>query len=277
MSTCTRIPSLVKKYLMAVTGLVLALFVLGHMIGNLQIFLGPEAINAYAYHLHNLPGKPFSLWAIRAVLLLCLVVHVWMAVLLVKENRRARPDSYRVKKSEVASYAARTMPVTGVLILGFIVFHILQYTTRVAPEDYNQTIGNVVIDLGHGITAPGFDVFAMMIKGFSSPLISIFYIVIMALLCMHLSHGFASMFQSVGLRNESWRYKLVALAKVYGFVVFIGFISIPIAVLAGYGKGYLAEKQAEWAAQAQQTEQVEVISEGSIVVETAPASQQGSK
>lgn len=273
MSTSYRIPSLVKKYLMAVSGLVLALFVLGHMIGNLQIFLGPDAINAYAYHLHNLPGKPYSLWAIRAVLLLCLVVHVWMAVLLVRENRQARPDTYRVKKSEVASYAARTMPVTGVLILGFIIFHILQYTTRVAPEDYNVTIGTMVLDLGHGITTEAFDVYAMMIKGFSSVLISGFYIIIMALLCMHLSHGFASMFQSVGLRNESWRYKLVALAKVYGWVVFLGFISIPIAILCGYGQQYLADQQAIWNAEAQQTEQVEVITEASYTVGT-PANKQ---
>lgn len=254
MSTSHRIPSLVKKYLMAVTGLVLALFVLGHMVGNLQIFLGPDAINAYAYHLHHLPGAPVSLWAIRGVLALCLIVHIWMAALLVKENRQARPDSYRVKKSEVASFAARTMPVTGVLILAFIVFHILQYTTRVVPEDYNQTIRTTTLDMGHDVTVQAFDVYAMMIQGFSSPLISIFYIVIMALLCMHLSHGFASMFQSVGLRNEAWRYKLVALAKVYGWVVFLGFISIPIAILSGYGKSYLADKKAEWL---QQTEQVE--------------------
>lgn len=267
MSTSHRIPSLVKKYLMALSGLVLALFVLGHMIGNLQFLLGPDVINNYAYHLHNLPGKPWSLWAIRAVLLVCLIVHVWMAVLLTRENLKARPDSYRVKKSEVATYAARTMPVTGVLLLGFIIFHILQYTTRIAPEDYNQTIGEVTLNLGHGVTAPAFDVFAMMVKGFSSPLISGFYIIIMALLCMHLTHGIASMFQSVGLRNEAWRYKLVALAKVYGWVVFLGFISIPIAVLSGYGKGYLAEKQIEWATQG--IEQVEVVGELSVSVETA--------
>lgn len=274
MSTSHRIPSLVKKYLMAVSGLVLALFVLGHMLGNLQIFLGPDAINTYAYHLHHLPGEPWSLWAIRAVLIVCLIVHVWMAVLLTRENMLARPDSYRVKKSEVSTYAARTMPVTGVLLLAFIVFHILQFTTRVTPEDYNVTIGTVPLDLGHGLIVQAFDVYAMMVKGFSSVLISGFYIVIMALLCLHLTHGVASMFQSVGLRNESWRYKLVAFAKVYGWVVFLGFISIPIAILCGYGKGYLANQQALWSAeQAQQSQQV-TISE-SVVLESAPAAKGG--
>lgn len=241
------IPSLVKKYLMALSGLVLVLFVVGHMLGNLQFFMGPEVINTYAYHLHNMPGAPFTLWAIRLVLLASLVLHVWMAILLTAENRRARgKEGYAVKHSNVATYAARTMPVTGVVVLAFIVLHILQFTTRVVPVDYNETIGQAPIEVGF-TTIPAFDVFAMMVEGFSDPLFALLYIVAMALLCLHLTHGIASMFQSVGLRNEHWRKRLNTFALAMGWFIFIGFASIPASVfLFGYGQDYLAEKEQEW-------------------------------
>lgn len=244
-----RIPSLVKKYLMALSGLVLVLFVLGHMAGNLLFFAGPQAINTYAYNLHHMPGEPFTLWAVRLGLLAALVLHVWMAVLLTKENRAARPDSYADQKSRASGYAARTMPMTGLILLAFIVFHILQFTVRVVPENYEQTIGESVITVGQSQVA-FFDVYAMMVKGFSSPLVSLFYIIAVGLLCMHLTHGVSSMFQSVGLRNELWRPRLNALALAYGWVIFIGFASIPAAVMAaGVGKDYLAQKEREWSAQ----------------------------
>lgn len=241
-----RIPSLVKKYLMAISGLVLVLFIIGHMLGNLQFFMGPEVINAYAYHLHHLPGAPISLWLIRTFLLAALVVHVWMAILLTKENRAARPESYQGQKHNVASYASRTMPVTGVLILAFIVFHILQFTTRIVPVDYNTTIGQSGIEVGH-VKLEYFDVYAMMVDGFDNPIIALFYVVTMGLLCMHLTHGVASMFQSIGLRNESWRPRLRLGAAVFGWIIFLGFASIPVSVLMGQGRGYLAEKEAGWA------------------------------
>ncbi|WOO41620.1 succinate dehydrogenase cytochrome b subunit [Rubellicoccus peritrichatus] len=244
------ISSLTKKYLMAGSGLFLVLFILGHMLGNLQFFLGPDVINSYAYHLHHLPGHPFSLWAIRLVLLGCLAVHVWMAILLTTENKRARgPDAYAQKHSNVATYAARTMPVTGVVILAFIVLHILQFTTRVVPEDYNKTIGEASIEVAH-VQIQAFDVFAMMVDGFSEPLFSIIYIVAVALLCMHLSHGVASMFQSFGFRNEIWRKRLNVIAHGFGWIIFLGFASIPASVMVfGFGKSYLAEMEQKWASQ----------------------------
>jgi len=242
-----RIPSLVKKYLMALSGLVLVLFIIGHLLGNLQFFLPPEVINAYAYHLHHLPGNPVTLWLIRLSLLATLVVHVWMAVLLTKENRAARPEAYSSQKCEAATYAARTMPITGVLLLAFIVFHLLQFTGRVVPENYNQTIGQSGIEVGH-VPLQSFDVYAMMVDGFSNPLISLFYIVTMGLLCLHLSHGVASMFQSIGLRNEHWRPKLKVAAAAFGWFVFLGFASIPTSVVVfGHGKDYLREKTQAWA------------------------------
>lgn len=235
------IPSLIKKYLMAVTGLVLALFVLGHMLGNLQFYLGPDVLNAYALHLHSLPFHPFSLWAIRLFLLACVAIHITMAVLLYKENKAARPEGYAVKKSQVASLSSRLMPITGVVLLVYIVFHLLHFTVRVGPGDYAQAISETSVDLGHGSTAVFYDVYAMMAMGFQHAGTSLFYIVATGLLCVHLAHGFSSMFQTLGLRNEKWRYRLDQVALGYGWVVFLGFASIPASVLLfGVGSNYLA-------------------------------------
>lgn len=219
-----RIPSLVKKYLMALTGLVLVLFVLGHMLGNLQIFLGPEAINVYAYKLQTLP--PPVLWGIRLFLLLCVAVHVWMAVLLTIENRQARPSRYAGQKMRETTFSSRVMPMTGLIILAFIIFHILHFTTQSIFPEYKDLHWNWDGKQIH-------DVSAMMIMGFSVWWISAFYILATGLLCSHLCHGFSSMFQSIGIRNEKWRRRLDGVAIAYGWIIFLGFAAIPVAVLAG--------------------------------------------
>lgn len=219
--------SIGKKYLMALTGLGLVAFVLIHMVGNLQIFLGPDAINAYAYKLHSLP--PVVLWGFRAGLLLLIVVHVWTAIMLTRENRAARKVAGEIKPVQ-ATYASRTMPITGFILLFFIIFHILQFTVRVVPEDYNATVPYVPTEIGYN-TIEVFDVFTMMVAGFSSWWISAFYLLGMGLLCLHLTHGVSSMFQSLGFRNESTRYNLNRLALAYGWVIFLGFASIPAGVL----------------------------------------------
>lgn len=209
---------------MAISGLVLVLFVLGHMLGNLQMFLGPEAINVYAHKLQSMP--PPVLWGGRLFLLAALVIHVWMAVLLTIENRQARPQRYHNQKLKTTTYSARVMPVTGLVLLLFIIFHILHYTVRVSPElqDLYWSWNGV----------PIYDVYGMMIKGFKNGWVSLFYILATGLLCSHLSHGASSMFQSFGLRNEKWRYCLNRAALVYGWVIFLGFASVPVAVLSGY-------------------------------------------
>lgn len=239
------LPSLIKKYLMALTGAVLALFVMGHMLGNLQFFMGPDVINAYALKLHSLPFHPFSLYSIRAFLLACVVVHVVMAILLVKENRAARPEAYEDQKPKAATLSARLMPITGIVLLAYIVFHILHFTVRIGPGAYAQEIGETVIDLGHGKTAVFFDVYAMMAIGFQHFGTAIFYVVATGLLCVHLTHGFSSMFQTLGLRNEKWRGRLDIAALAYGWVVFLGFAIIPLSVLLfGVGGDYLAQIEA---------------------------------
>ena len=200
---------------MALSGLVLAGFVLGHMSGNLLMFKGPEAINAYAAWLHANKGL---LWGARIVLVLATFAHIWTGIQLTLENRAARDGGPAVDATRRATLSSRTMPYSGVVILAFAVFHLLQYTFQaVALNGYK-----------------GDSVYAMLIAGFSSPAVSIFYIVSMLLLCLHLSHGVSSVFQTLGLRNERWRARLDCLANLYAWVVALGFISVPLAVLTGF-------------------------------------------
>ena len=241
-----RLSSLWKKYLMAVSGLVLVGFVGGHLLGNLQVYPllgGQEAFNAYAYKLHNLPYG--LLYVVRAFLLATVAVHIWTAILLTLENRAARPTGYTDNKVVQASYSARTMRWSGIILLAFIIFHLAHFTVRNVPGmEYNETIaktellkgGKPVLEAGpdgQPVPVMAFDAYAMVISGFKNIPVSIFYIVAMALLCLHLTHGVSSMFQSLGLRNKVWRERLDKIAVAYGWVIFLGFISIPISIMTG--------------------------------------------
>ncbi|MFH1067535.1 MAG: succinate dehydrogenase cytochrome b subunit [bacterium] len=225
--------SLGRKYLMSVTGCALSLFALVHMVGNLQIFLGKETINAYGYHLHTLPWPIF--WGFRLGLATCALVHIVVAAWLTTENLLARPKGYRVKKAVEASWASRTMPLTGALLLAFIVFHLANFTLGITPEPYDITLPRVTMEINDKIVKV-FDVYAMMISSFSIPWLSVSYIIAMGLLCFHLAHGIGSMFQSVGLRNHKWRFILDKAGAAYGWFLFIGFAIIPVAVLTGFLK-----------------------------------------
>lgn len=223
------IPSIFKKVIMALTGLVWVGYVAGHMAGNLQFFGPPEAINNYAFFLHH-DVPPAALWGIRIFLLVAFGVHVWMAVLLTLENKRARPANYDVKKTVQASLGSRTMRFSGALVLAFFIFHILHFTVRaIDPVSSRLQI------FKDGIWSQ--DVYAMMAYGFSNVGYSLFYIVALALLCLHLSHGVSSMFQSVGLRNKRWEARLNQMAVAYGVAIFVGFASIPAAVLVAWHGG----------------------------------------
>jgi len=217
----SRIPSLVKKFLMAASGLVLVAFVLGHMLGNLQVFEGsPAPINRYSNFLHSL-GE--LLWLVRIFLLVCVVVHIWMAVLLTLENRRARGPGPAVKATVQASYASRTMIWSGFIVLAFILFHLADYTLQIIHPIYGSLEW---VDDNRSLH----DVYAMIIVGFSYPAIALFYVIALGLLCLHLSHGVSSMFQSLGLRNEKWRSWMNRFAFAFGLFLFLGFASIPAAV-----------------------------------------------
>lgn len=258
-SICKFIQSTIgRKILMALSGLVLVLFVMGHMLGNLQIFLGAEVINAYAYKLHyQLPTA--ALWAIRLFLLACIAVHIWAAVSLTLDNRKARPSGYAEKKSVQATYASRTMRMSGVILLAFIIFHIAHFTVRNVPGMQYEEPGVLeptkvpLVKKGEAVIKEGevimtFNVNDMMVAGFQVWWVSAFYIIATGLLCMHLAHGVSSMFQTLGLRNHDWRKRLDVVALVYGWVVFIGFAVIPLAALTGLLKmdpsGGVADKVA---------------------------------
>jgi succinate dehydrogenase / fumarate reductase cytochrome b subunit len=234
--------SLGKKYIMAVTGLILVGFVVGHMLGNLQMFLHPDWINEYAYKLHHLPYG--LLWAVRLVLLVTVVVHIVTAVLLVLENKRARPQKYVEKGVLQATFASRTMRYSGTILLLFIIFHLMHFTIQNIHPEYQEletelvgvgTMHMVYDKLEAMNKTTVHDVYSMVAYGFGANYwyVSLFYVISMGLLCLHLMHGVSSMFQSLGLRNALWRMRLDRVALVIAVIVFIGFASIPVATLAG--------------------------------------------
>jgi succinate dehydrogenase / fumarate reductase, cytochrome b subunit len=220
--------SIGRKFLMALTGLVLFGFVAGHLLGNLQIFLPPEKINAYGHMLESLGA---GLWLIRGFLLLCLVIHVWLAIQLTLENRAARPQAYGADHVNRATLASRVMARTGFVVLAFILFHLAHYTVRAGHPEWSEH----TYTLADGITKVR-DIHTMMVQGFSNTLVSIFYVVAVGILSYHLSHGIVSMFQSFGLKNEKWTAALERFAVLFCWAYFLLNASIPLAVLGGLVK-----------------------------------------
>lgn len=214
--------SLGKKYVMAVTGLGLFLFVIIHMLGNLQIYLGPEYLNAYA---RALKSTPALLWGARTGLLFIAILHITVAAQLTRANRQARPVSYLQKKPVASTFASRTMIISGLVLLAFILFHLAHFTLGWVDPQY--------LDLRDPIDMSRHDVYRMMITGFSNPFISLFYLVSMGLLLFHLSHGVSSLFQSLGLRSKKIVGVLDKFARVTALVLFLGNASIPLSILAG--------------------------------------------
>ncbi len=226
-----------QKFIMAVTGLALFLFVFGHMAGNLQVFLGPESLNRYGAFLHGLGDV---LWVVRGGLLAMVVLHIWSAARLTRENRAARPQPYAQQELVAASYASRTMIWSGLIIAAFVIYHLLHFTADVAA----------VNGTGKDFAGPLFtddkgrhDVYAMVVLGFRKPWVSCFYIVAMTLLCLHLSHGVSAMFQSLGWKSPAYAPLIDCGAKAISWIIYLGYISIPISVLiGGLGRGYLQSK-----------------------------------
>ena len=217
--------SIGKKYVMAITGLALFLFVIAHMAGNLQIYLGRDAINTYAEFLKSKPGL---LWSARIALLALTIMHITAALQLVSENNDARSVKYAEGKPTGASFASRTIFVSGLVIFAFIIYHLMHFTFGVTNPDF-ISLKDPADPLRH-------DVYQMMILGFSNIWVSAFYIISMGLLCLHLSHGVSSMFQSLGVRNKSNVRAIHRAARLAAIVIFIGNVSIPVAVMAKWVK-----------------------------------------
>lgn len=210
-----------KKVVMAITGAILFAYVIGHLLGNLQIYSSdPDRINRYAAALHD-PGMAPLLWGVRALLLISVVLHITAATQLWLQNRAARPVRY-VKKDDVpTSYAARTMIWSGPIIAAFVIFHVL-----------HLTVGSVLPLQELGPNHP--NVRANVILGFQHPAVAAAYIIAMLLLCLHLFHGVWSMFQSVGVSHPRYTVWLKRLAAVSALLIAIGNISIPVAALTGW-------------------------------------------
>jgi succinate dehydrogenase cytochrome b subunit len=207
--------SLGKKIVMAVTGVALFGFVVGHFIGNLQIFLGREAMNAYAVFLREfLHGA--GVWLARGGLLVAVALHIWAATSLTLMNRAARPVGYQERRDLAASYASRTMRWSGVILALFVVYHLMHLTWGTAHPDFR-----------HG------DVYHNFIVGFQQPLVSFFYIAAMISLGLHMWHGVWSMMQTLGLSHPRYNPWRRAFAVAITLVVVLGNIAFPVAVLTG--------------------------------------------
>jgi succinate dehydrogenase / fumarate reductase cytochrome b subunit len=234
MNLLTRIwrSSLGRKYLMALSGVALFLFLIGHMVGNLMIFLGRDGINGYAAFLH---GVTEVLWAVRLGLLAMVVLHVVSAISLSLENKAARPVPYERLDPVVASYASRTMLMSGLIVASFVIYHLLHFTGRVPTVNLTGVdFDSLHESLRNGTQRP--DVYAMVVLGFSKPLVTLFYLLGMGLLCLHLSHGASAMFQSLGLKTDAYRSMLDKFAIAVSVILFVGFSAVPISVLLGLVK-----------------------------------------
>lgn len=221
-----------KKYVMAISGLVLFLFVTGHLIGNLQVFLGPESINRYGDFLQH-TMKEF-LWPIRAVMLTLVALHIWSASRLTLENRAARPVPYTNWNPTVASYASRTMFMSGVIIAAFIVYHILHYTAlvQVGGANFAESNGFVYNLDGKNVH----DIYKMLIVGFNVKWVAAFYIIAVGLISLHLSHGVEALFQSLGLKSRGYDKAIKCFSSAIAVFLFVGYSSIPVAIMLGFGK-----------------------------------------
>ncbi len=208
-----------RKVLMAASGLLMVLFVVVHLLGNSSIFVGPDGINAYAAKLHSLGPV---VWIFRAVMLALLLVHAWFGVTLTLENSAANPSKYAVNRKLKATFSSETMIWTGLLLLAFIVYHLLQFTVRVTP------------DIVKGVDAQGrYDVFTMVLTSFRHTWIALMYVAAMIVLFLHLSHGIQSFFQSLGLANDRTLPTYNALGKVVSVIFLVGYCAIPVTILAG--------------------------------------------
>jgi succinate dehydrogenase / fumarate reductase cytochrome b subunit len=206
---------------MAVTGLLMVLFLVGHLLGNLTIFKGAEGINAYAFHLHELP---IIVWANRIVMGLAVVLHVILAVVVTLENWSAKPDKYAVARSLKATFASKNMIWTGLVIGAFVVYHLLHFTARVTP---GLTLQN------DPLTPDRFDVFAMVRDAFVLAPVALVYVVAMLGVFFHLTHGVQSLFQTSGLSNAIMLPRYGIVGKLLSAVFLVGLGSIPVVFLIG--------------------------------------------
>ncbi len=211
-----------RKILMAVTGLLLAGFITVHLLGNMSVFAGSEAINIYAEKLHSLGP---IVWIFRGIMLALFAVHITFGIQLSMENSSASPEAYAIKKKLKTTFAAESMIYTGVILLMFLVYHLLHFTMHVVHTDATAAIQNLV----NGRP----DVFSMVKLSFEKVFVSLVYIAAMFALFFHLSHGLSSFVQTLGFNNGPSQDKVIAVGKLVAVVFLIGYVMIPFVFLVG--------------------------------------------
>jgi succinate dehydrogenase / fumarate reductase cytochrome b subunit len=206
-----------QKVIMAVTGLILVGFLLAHMLGNLQVFQGPAAINDYAAFLHGPLAK--AVWAQRVALLLAVLLHAWAAWSLTRRRATARPDGYAKREDQVSTFASRTIRIGGVVILAFVVYHILHFTTLDLDRSYVRG-----------------DVYGNLVKAFNEPLKVLIYVVAMIFIGLHLYHGLWSSVRTLGVSPASAHPLRRKVSLALAAIVWLGFTLVPVAIFAGLVK-----------------------------------------
>ncbi len=205
-----------RKILMAITGQLMVLFVVVHLIGNSTIFFG--WLNAYAEHLHAFPPM---VWAFRLVMLVFVGVHACYGIQITLENQAANPGAYAVNRKLKASFASENMVWTGVLIAIFVIGHISHFTAKLTPDIVANTLPN-----------GGIDVFTMVVSSFQHGIVAVLYVVAMIALFLHLKHGIQSFFQTMGWNNDSTLPVISKAGTVVSVIFLIGYSSIPLLILA---------------------------------------------
>jgi len=211
-----------RKVLMAVTGLLLVLFITVHLLGNLSVFLGADGINAYAKHLHDLGPL---VWIFRLVMLCLFAVHITFGIQLYMENRAATPEAYAIQKTLVTTFSAKTMIFTGLIILVFLIYHLLHFTVQVT----NPEISAHHLPLDAAMRP---DVFSMVVLSFQKVFIAVVYIIGMVALGLHLAHGVSSWVQTFGLSTGPSQDKVRIIGKLLAIVYALAYIAIPLFILA---------------------------------------------
>ena len=213
-----------RKVLISVTGLMMVLFVVLHMLGNSTIYF--NWLNAYSAHLHALPAL---IWAYRVFMLTVLTVHVFFGLQLALENNEAKPLAYVCKRNLQATFASKNMIWTGTIIAIYLVYHLLHFTAQVINPEFSAS---------HNADALGRpDVYAMVVLNFQNLFISLSYIFAMTALALHLTHGLQSLFQTLGLNNEKTMPLIIKTGAITAIILSLIYISIPVFVLTGVLKG----------------------------------------
>ena len=209
-----------RKIIMAVTGIVLVAFVCVHLLGNSSLFVGADAINAYAQKLHSL--GPF-VWVFRLVMLAAFVIHIFFGIQLTLENKAATPEKNVQVKRLKTGFGAETMIISGLLLLAFVIYHLLHFTVRVP--------GMGVYEMNEATQMV--NVYTMVVQGFKSALPVAAYVIAMCFLFLHVGHGFQSFFQTIGLSNDKSLPVMGLLSKLVAVVLLLGYISIPLLIVFG--------------------------------------------